>query len=69
MATATPPFFSLVAAVVQRATAARGAAKGAVQWEFGVREILLQNVCRIPEKLFCEVQKLNQKAAIELTQR
>lgn len=37
-----PHFFSLVAAVVQRAAAARGAAKGAVQWEFGVREILLQ---------------------------
>lgn len=43
-----PHFFSLVAAVVQRSAAARGAAKGAVPWEFVVREILFQKVCRIP---------------------
>ena len=43
-----PHFCSMLAAVVQRSAAARGAAKGAVQWEFVVREMLSQKVCRIP---------------------
>lgn len=64
-----PPFCFVVTAVVPQAAAARGAAKGTVQWEFVMRAILLQKVCRIPKKLFCEVLKLMQKATMEFLWR
>lgn len=56
-----PHFCFVVTAVVQQAAAASGAAKGAGQWEFGVREILSQKVCRVPKGAFCEAYELKLK--------